>query len=163
MTTRAQNRITGFHVLFGMVAFFAVVIGVNVIFITRAISTFPGEEVHRAYTRGAAYNETLEARARQAERGWTASIGFAPWGEDYVLVVELRDADGQPLGGLNVNTMLERPATTALDRSVTLEDAGDGRYVAALTGVDAGAWNVRVATEFSDGAAFEARRSLVLR
>ena len=65
-------RITGRHVLFAMLAFFAVVIGVNATMITYAVGTFSGEEEADAYRKGLDYNQTLARRSAEAAASMTA-------------------------------------------------------------------------------------------
>ena len=70
-------RLTGVHVLTAILAFFAVIIFVNAIFLTLALRSYPGEHEAKSYMQGLNYNERLAARERQAALGWTMEIAEA--------------------------------------------------------------------------------------
>ncbi|HJV40493.1 FixH family protein, partial [Caulobacter sp.] len=69
-----KGRITGWHVLIGIVLFFAIVIGVDTIFMVQAYRTFSGEVASNPYEAGLAFNRTLAQRQREAALGWSASV-----------------------------------------------------------------------------------------
>ncbi len=62
--------LSGRTVLFSLIGFFAVVIGVNVTMMTLAISTMPGTEVESPYLAGIKYNSEISAARAQEARGW---------------------------------------------------------------------------------------------
>ena len=82
-----------------MLGFFGVMFAVNGVFLYHAITSFPGEDVKKSYVQGLNYNDTLAARAAQAELGWTAEAGLQ---DGELLVFRLRDADGAPLSNYAV-------------------------------------------------------------
>ena len=66
---RKSGGQSGRTVLFSLVGFFTIVIGVNVTMMTLAISTMPGTEVESPYLAGIKYNaEISAARAQEAAR-----------------------------------------------------------------------------------------------
>ncbi len=65
-------RITGWHVLAGMILFFSTIIAVNAVFISLAVQSFPGEDQRRSYVQGLEYNDVIAQRRAQAALGWTA-------------------------------------------------------------------------------------------
>lgn len=131
-------RIKGWHVLAAMVAFFAVVISVNAVFITLAVGSFPGEDTRRSYVQGLAYNEVLEDRAAQAALGWTATANLTA---ERVLV-EVRDAQGQPVRSLRLTGDLRHPADMALDRALVFTEVRAGVYAAGVTDLPQGRWTL---------------------
>lgn len=68
------RRFTGWHMTMVMVAFFAVVIGVNVTMARLAIGTFGGTVVDNSYVASQKYNAWLAQARRQAELGWTPHV-----------------------------------------------------------------------------------------
>lgn len=62
--------ITGRFVLITTIAFFAVVIGVNMVMMRLAITTLPGTEVDSAYSASLAYQGEIDAARQQNERDW---------------------------------------------------------------------------------------------
>jgi nitrogen fixation protein FixH len=65
--------LTGRHVLGVVVGFFAVIIALNIWFLTLAYRTFPGQVSDTPYEDGLAFNQRLAAQAAQARRGWEAA------------------------------------------------------------------------------------------
>jgi nitrogen fixation protein FixH len=145
-------RIKGWHVLAGMVGFFAIIFTVNAIFITVALDTFPGEDTRRSYVQGLAYNEVLEERAAQAELGWSASANLTA---DRVLV-EVRDADGAPVRSLRLAGALRHPANMQLDRDLTFTEVRDGVYAAGVADLPEGRWELNAEAEGDTPFAVEA-------
>jgi len=133
-----KGVITGWHVLIGVVAFFAVVIGVDTVFMVQAYRTFSGEVASNPYEAGLAFNKTLAQRRREAALGWTASVEKA---EDDMVVVRLVDRAGAPLDRLSLTGVLERPATETGRQALDFRPLGDGRYQARAR-LD-GAWDLR--------------------
>ncbi|KRA64915.1 ferredoxin [Caulobacter sp. Root656] len=134
----SKGRITGWHVLVGVVLFFAVVIGVDTLFIIKAYGSFSGEVASNPYEAGLAFNQTLAQRRREAALGW--SVGVTTLGGNAVLVT-LTDRAGKPLDGLSVTATLERPATQAGQQTLSFKPLGQGRYQASAR-LD-GAWDLR--------------------
>ncbi|MDV3256515.1 MAG: FixH family protein [Sphingomonas sp.] len=66
-----KKRITGWHAAAALVAFFGVVIAVNLTMAVYATSTFGGVVVENSYVASQKYNGWLKAAERQRELGWT--------------------------------------------------------------------------------------------
>ncbi|SDM84215.1 FixH family protein [Maricaulis salignorans] len=133
------NPLRGWHVLVMILMFFGVTIGVNATFITLALQTFPGEDVPRSYVQGIHYNDTLEARRRQVELGWTASFNAV----DGRLVLAVADAADRPVPGLSLGGEMVHPDTTTAC-PLDFVEGQDGLYRAELACEMAGRWRVRV-------------------
>ena len=122
--------ITGKHVLFGMIGFFAVVIAVDATFITLAVQSHPGEEVKNSYVLGLDYNRELERRAEQAELGWTAQAGLT---EEHLFVVRISQADGAPMSGLTVSARMHVAGQQEEGQAIELTERAPGEYAAAAS------------------------------
>ncbi len=70
------KRITGWHAAAALIAFFGVVIAVNVTMAVFAVRTFGGVVVENSYVASQKYNGWLEAARRQNELGWTIEPGL---------------------------------------------------------------------------------------
>ena len=94
---RPPRPITGRMVFFMMVAFFGVVIGVNLIMMQLAIQTLPGTEVDSAYSASLAYEKEIATARAQSARNWKvdAHVQRAADG-GATLLVEARDDTGRP-------------------------------------------------------------------
>src|ERR1700758_346531 len=109
-TTSAARPITGRFVLVVVLAFFAVVIGVNMVMMRLAIGTLPGTEVDSAYGASLAYQKEITAAEQQDKRDWKVDARLARQPDGVTrLTIDARGSDGAPLSGLSVFARLERP------------------------------------------------------
>ena len=140
---RPPRPITGRKVLFMMVAFFGVVIGVNLIMMRLAIQTLPGTEVDSAYSASLAYEREITAAHDQNARNWSvdARIGRDSAGGATVQV-EARDKDGTPMSGLKFQGRFERPTDRRADQPVALAETGAGIYRGNAPLIAAGQWDL---------------------
>nr|WP_263624869.1 FixH family protein [Novosphingobium huizhouense] len=121
-----------------MVAFFGVVIAVNVLMARLATSTFGGVVVENSYVASQHFNTWLdEARAEKA-LGWKARFERTSRG---ALRVVLRDAGGRALTGARVGVVAEHPLGLRDDETLTLRETAPGLYEAPLA---AGRWRLRI-------------------
>ena len=125
----SPKPLTGRKVLFMLVAFFGVVIAVNVLMAKLAIETLPGTEVDSAYSASLAYEDEIAAARDQNARNWKvdAHIQRGPDG-GATLQVEARDNSGLPMTGLNFQGRFERPADRRADQAVALAEVASGVY-----------------------------------
>lgn len=131
-------RVKGWHVLAIIVSFFGVVFTVNAIFITTALNTFPGEETRRSYVQGRDYNQVVDARRAQEALGWSATANLT---EERVLI-DVRDADGQPVTGLRLEGVLQHPASMSYDRDLVFTEVRGGVYAAGVGDLPEGRWTL---------------------
>jgi nitrogen fixation protein FixH len=150
-----KGRITGWHVLIGVVLFFSTVIAVDIVFMVQAYRTFSGEVASNPYETGLAFNRTLAQRQKEAALGWSASVETP---EGKAVVVKVVDRDAKPLDGLSLTGVLERPATETGRQTLNFRSLGGGRYQAAAR--LNGAWDLR-ATARNAKDAFEVETRLV--
>jgi len=145
MTSRAGFRgvIEGRHVLFGLVAFFGVMLIANGALFYLAVSTFSGGDTSNAYQKGLSYNEIVEAAKRQDERGWRSELAYE--NNTRRLTLRIVDKLEAPITGLQVNARLGRPATDKEDRQVELREIDAGVYAATLD-LAPGQWVISIAS-----------------
>ena len=151
----SRFRITGWHALAGIVAFFAVVIGVDATFTVLALKTFPGQVSVTPYEDGLLYNRHIAQMEAQDRLGWRAAVAAEP-GQ---VVLTYVDRDGAPLQGMSITGKLERPATEAGRILLRFEEAAPGRYVSPA-GRIAGAWDLTAEAHGRTGGLFVAERRL---
>jgi nitrogen fixation protein FixH len=152
--TRPPFTLKGWHVGAGVVAFFALVIAVDLSFLIIAYRTHPGQVEAKPYETGLIYNAELERMRAQYALGWHAGAKATPIGVEVVLA----DRAGAPLAGLSVSALLQRPATEQGRAEVKLTEVAPGRYEAPLT--LRGTWDVRIDARDSTGHPFIAERRL---
>ena len=144
MSTRhLQRELTGRMVLLVLLAFFGVVIGVNVTMMKLAISTLPGTEVDSAYSASLGYEKEIAAARDQDSRHWEvdAHVERAADGAA-MLQLTARDQDGRPVTGLKFEGRFERPTDKRADLAVELSEVGTGIYRGRLDAVAAGQWDL---------------------
>jgi nitrogen fixation protein FixH len=139
----SQKPLTGGRVLLMLLAFFGVVIGVNVTMARLAISTLPGTEVDSAYTASLGYEREIAAARDQNARHWQVDA-HVQRGEDgaATLQVVAHDKAGQPVTGLKFQGRLERPTDKRADLPVELAEVGIGIYRGSTPSVAAGQWDL---------------------
>ena len=139
-----SRRLTGRQVLFGLLAFFGVVMAVNGTMLVLAIRTMPGVEVRSAYEASQRFNGELAARERQAALGWQASLHLSDAARGGAFQLTIEDATGRPVEGLEGDVRFERPAAAGNDIARTLLPAGNGRYRAEMPALAPGQWELRL-------------------
>lgn len=73
---RDSRQFTGWHAAMVLVAFFGVVVGVNITMAIFATRTFGGVVVENSYVASQEYNRWLAAAERQEELGWKIAPGI---------------------------------------------------------------------------------------
>lgn len=154
-------RLTGWHVLGALFAFFGMMVTANVIFVYFAVTTFTGVETEDAYRKGLAYNQQLSAAERQASLGWTGAFGAEGPDSAKVITLKLEARDGTPVRGLKVDGRIGRPSTSKFDRDLTFTYQNNGRYEAGPLELAPGQWIVAV--EAKDAVSSQADRSFRLK
>lgn len=142
-TKQMRKEITGRHVLFLMLGFFAVIIATDSFLVYKAISTFGGIETDDAYRKGLAYNDRIAEERAQAALGWTKDARLdAERGE---LRLTVRDKNQKGISGLQITALFGRPATNTHDRTLKLTQIGDGEYMAIVGTIEPGSWVATIA------------------
>ena len=162
-------ELRGWHVLAGLLAFFAIVIAVDVGFAIQAYRTFPGEVSATPYEDGLQFNQTLAQRAEERSLGWQAKIqatvlgaGSNPGSGRVRLLVTIKDAAGRPVRGLKLSGRLERPATEAGRVEPRFTETAPGVYEGRAPETP-GAWDLTLNAVDSTGRAFNAESRMVWR
>lgn len=159
----AAKPLSGTKVFLMLVAFFGVVIGVNVTMMKLAIATLPGTDVDSPYAAGLAYDREISAAQAQAARRWKVSAHIERRSDGIaVLQVEARDAAGHPLTGLKFGGRLERPTDKRADLAVGLTEAGIGIYRGNAASVAPGQWDLVIEGDAKGERVFLSRNRVIL-
>lgn len=142
MTTQPapRARFTGWHFTLIMIAFFGVVIVVNVGMARIASRSFTGVVVENGYVASQSFNRWLDAAARDRAMGWSA--------------VAHRQADGHVvlnLAGAPAGTRISaahaiQPLDGKADRALAFTPAADGSFGSAQA-LPAGRWRLLIEAE----------------
>lgn len=114
---------TGKHIAIIIVAFFAVVIGVNLVMARAAIRTFGGVVVDNSYVASQHYNRWLDEAKRQKALGWTAKSSRLADGRVAITMA------GVPGSGLTLSALARHPLGQLPDQALTFQRQADGSFV----------------------------------
>ncbi|MBK9010280.1 FixH family protein [Novosphingobium sp.] len=138
---------TGRHITIIMVAFFAVVIAVNLLMARYATSTFGGVVVENSYVASQNFNKWLDEAEREKALGWTAEATRTADGR---IAISL---SGAPAQGLALGAHARHPLGRLPDQDLTFRREADGRFVSEQA-LPAGRWRLRIeAKADTDGGA----------
>ena len=139
----SPKPLTGRNVLFMLVAFFGVVIGVNMVMMKLAILTLPGTDVDSAYSASLAYENEIAAAHDQNARNWKIDAHIQRSADGgATLQVEARDNSGKPMSGLKFQGRFERPTDRRADQPVALAETGIGIYRGSTSLIAPGQWDL---------------------
>lgn len=156
-------RLTGWHVLAMFGGMFAVMLAVNITFVTLALKTFSGETDH-AYINGLKFNETLAANARQSELGWQMALGLErPTGGGAVLEARLTDKQGNALTGARMQGFMGRTTGTQEDQALRFDETAPGIYRATIAQLAPGRWRFSASAQLDGVPPFKTETTLSLR
>ncbi|HVI66531.1 MAG TPA: FixH family protein [Bradyrhizobium sp.] len=164
MSTRiSERRLTGRKVLAMLIAFFGIVIGVNVTMAKLAIKTLPGTDVDSAYTASLGYEKEILAARDQSARNWKVDAHIERLaGGAALLQVEARDRDGRPVTGLKFQGRFERPTDKRADLAIALAEVGIGIYRGRLDAVAPGQWDLVLEGDNASGRMFLSKNRVLL-
>ena len=164
MSTRiSERRLTGRKVLAMLIAFFGIVIGVNVTMTKLAIKTLPGTDVDSAYTASLGYEKEILAARDQSARNWKVDAHIERLaGGAALLQVEARDRDGRPVTGLKFQGRFERPTDKRADLAIALAEVGIGIYRGRLDAVAPGQWDLVLEGDNASGRMFLSKNRVLL-
>lgn len=153
-----ENPMTlkGKHILITLIAFFGVVIAVNVFFVVVALDTWTGLTTPKSYLEGLNYNSLIHDAERQKQQGWSAEVSVQRVAEDPGVIavtaeIILHGRDGEGLPPLNVILGFRHPINETWDQNVKLTADGDGVYRGTAVLPVAGNWHTRLTATGQDG------------
>ncbi len=135
----AQRQFTGRHMLFLMLAFFGVIIAVNLLMAIVATGSWTGLVVPNSYVASQQYNAKLQAAREQAALGWTSRLQHSQG----KLAIVIADAAGAPLTHLTVVADISVPAHEHSNQQITLRPTVADGYVSTVDLVP-GQWQADV-------------------
>lgn len=137
MSGTPNGRFTGRHITAILIAFFGVVIAVNVLMARLASSTFGGVTVENSYVASQHFNRWLDEADAERALGWQASVAQAPDGR---LSVRLT---GVPAGPATVTAVARHPLGRLPDQTLQFADEGDGGFI-STSALPEGRWTLRL-------------------
>lgn len=147
---KKQFILTGKHVLAMALAFFGVIVAVEITFVVISLSTFNGVSETNAYYKGREYNTTLAKARTQAALGWTVKASYAA----PLFEINARK-DDLALNGLSGQIMFSRQVVEGFDTMVPISFLGDGRYQAVFAPDQKGRWHASITLQSTEGSEFQ--------
>lgn len=141
-----QGQFTGRHMLFSMLAFFGVIIVVNIVMATFAGMSWTGLVVKNSYVASQEFNGRIAAKEAQASRGWRAEIGM----DQKRLRYRLTASGGNRVIPDRVSMKISRPTHENADRALLLHPVEDGAFLSPALPAD-GVWNIEMTAIWTDG------------
>ena len=141
---RAGRPLTGRMVLFILLAFFGLVIAVNLVMVREAISTFGGVDTPSSYQAGLDFKAEEQAIVAQDALHWRVDVRLTPGDRGEKISLTALDANGKALSGYTVTARFAHPADERRDVTVALQESSPGTYT-GLGVVDPGQWTLDLA------------------
>jgi nitrogen fixation protein FixH len=145
-----------------LVAFFAIVTGVNAVMVAAAVWTFGGVETASSYRAGLAFAREIAAAQAQDARGWRVRAGVRPAAEGRRIELEARDAGGLPVTNVVASVTLAHPTDRRADRAVVMSEVTPGRFVGTAVAL-AGQWDLVIELDRDNERLFRSRSRMMLR
>jgi len=137
--SKTSGTFTGWHMLSIMVAFFGVIIAVNITMAYNAISSWSGLVVKNTYVASQEFNDKAETGKEQAALEWQQTANFA----DGIFTYRLVDRDGNTVAVTGGTVEFKRPVGDVQDTKLTL-DVGDDSLLSGAVELGEGAWIMEV-------------------
>jgi nitrogen fixation protein FixH len=157
-TSPGAGQFTGKHMLLIMVAFFGVIIAVNIAMATLARTSWTGAVVANSYVASQEFNEKISEARTQVALGWTSKLDIEG-GHLRFIVADIR---GQPVKVSGGELTLRRPAYDAEDRIVPLKQLADGIIGSDMSLRD-GIWIAEVHADAGLGRPYRDVQRIVIR
>ena len=150
---------TGWHMLAIMIAFFGVVIAVNITLAVLSSSTWTGLVVENSYVASQEFQEKLDALHAQEALGWEHEFAYA----DGIAVLTIKDGQGRAVDlGPGVELQFNRPIGDSEDQTLQMVPGPAGTYVAE-TVLRPGAWDAVVLAPNTSQGPFEMHKRIVAK
>lgn len=142
MSMHRAGTFTGRHMLLTMLAFFGVIVGVNVTMAFFARSSWTGFVVANSYVASQEFNHKMALTRAQAALGWRSQFRV----EDSTLRYSIRNAAGGAVPLTGVRVTFRRPIDDREDHAVALVADKNGGFSLSHSLAD-GTWIAEVEAE----------------
>jgi nitrogen fixation protein FixH len=156
-------QITGLMVLGFMIAFFAIIVGVNVFMAHAAISTFGGVETASSYHAGQMFERDVAMAKAQDAQHWQVDAKLTRAADGTTLIdITARDETGAPVSSVNATMQFARPTDRRLDRTGAVHQTGPGHFVGDAD-LAAGQWDLVIELSHHDERMFRSKNRVILK
>ena len=141
-----KSEFTGRHMLFSMIAFFSVIIAVNLVMATFANTSWTGLIVKNVYVESQKFNQKIEATQAQESADRAVSVSI----EGTILVIAATSKAGDALLFEKAEALVSRPSHEYEDRLIMLTQTAGGE-LRANEALASGVWNVALTLTLANG------------
>ena len=131
-----QGRFTGWHMTAILVAFFGVVVAVNITMARFATGTFGGVVLENSYVASQEFNHWLAEAEASRELGWQVALAHGPEGRVALTVAGAPDM-------LHATGVARHPLGHEEPIALTFERVSEGQYLSTQA-LPAGRWILRL-------------------
>ena len=149
-TASAKVEFTGRHMLIIMVAFFGLVIAVNIFLAVKSIETFSGLVVNNSYVASQTFDKDTDKLAADAAKDVHPDLSFA----NGLVHLKLAAAAGQPIAAHNLHLTLGHAVSASTDQALAFTSLSAGEFEAKAN-LNGGYWQGQLALTLPDGSAWE--------
>lgn len=142
-----RSEFTGRHMAAILIAFFGLVIGVNVTMAVFASSTFGGTVVDNSYVASQKFNGWIEKGRAQAALGWTMVPERVADGRVVLMLAGRQGA----LSGATLGVVARHPLGRMPEAVMRFHEVAPGRYVSDAA-LPEGRWQLHIAARASGDA-----------
>jgi nitrogen fixation protein FixH len=132
---------SGKRILYYFIAFFLVIIVVNVIFIKSALNSHTGVITKNAYEKGLEYNKTIQTVDAQTHLGWHTDFKI----DNHHAALRLFGKYQKPINHAKITLFIKDITSDKHDFSVPLTFVKDGLYQNVINFSRKGQWDIRIA------------------
>jgi nitrogen fixation protein FixH len=158
-----RPQVTGWMVLGFMIAFFAVIVGVNAFMAHAAITTFGGVETASSYQAGQTFERDVARAKTQDAQHWQVDAKLTRAADGTTLLdITAHDGAGAPVGGVTASAQFARPTDRRLDRSIAVQQTGPGHFVGNAE-LAAGQWDLVIELSRQDERLFRSKNRVILK
>ena len=157
---QAEFQVTGRMVFAGLVAFFAVVVGVNAVMTYAAVSTFGGVETESAYKAGLSFKNDVAAAHAQDARHWSVDASLQQ-GQTNRVVITARDDKASAIAGLKPEVRLAHPTDKRRDVPLEFIELTPGQFQ-SLTPMPKGQWDLVIGLKRETETVFRSKSRISL-
>jgi len=143
---QSLRKFTGYHATLIIVAFFTVVVGVNMVMARFALSTFGGTVVDNSYVASQKYNQWLEQARDQRAHGWAVSQANRSGDRARITIT---DATGSALRGATLTAVAEHPVGRTEPFEIAFSERQPGEYHSIET-IPVGRWKLKLVISRGD-------------
>ena len=157
------RQVTGLMVLGFMLAFFAIIVGVNAFMAHAALTTFGGVETASSYQAGQTFEREVVLAELQDARHWQVDAKLTRTADGTTrLDITAQDGSGAPVSDVAANAQFARPTDRRLDHTVAVRQTESGHFVGDAE-LAAGQWDLLIELSRQGERVFRSKNRVILK